>query len=181
MGNRLTRIYTRTGDDGSTGMADGSRRSKDDLRIVCIGSVDELNSAIGLALSAPAPAELAEVLAALQHRLFDLGAELSLPGYEGILGADAEELEQHIDQFNASLPRLKEFILPAGGGAAAHCHLARAVCRRAERELVSLARRETVRPEALRFLNRLSDFLFVAARVAARAHGGEEVHWRPRG
>lgn len=181
MGNRLSRIYTRTGDDGTTGMADGSRLPKDDWRIECIGTVDELNSAIGVALSAQLPAALSKALADVQHRLFDLGAELSLPGFVGIRSEDIEALERRIDQLNASLPPLKEFILPAGNPGAAYCHLARAICRRAERQLVTLQRELPVRGEPLRFLNRLSDLLFVAARTAARAGGGKEVYWQHRG
>jgi cob(I)alamin adenosyltransferase len=180
MGHRLSRIYTRTGDDGTTGLADGSRVLKDDLRIECIGTVDELNSVLGVALAAGLPEAVNRMLAVVQHRLFDLGGELSLPGYDGVRDADITELESWIDGLNADLPPLKEFILPAGSTGAAHCHLARTVCRRAERQLISLHRKSPMRQQNLRFLNRLSDLLFVAARAAARATAAGEVYWQKR-
>ena len=179
MGNRLSKIYTRTGDDGSTGLGDGSRTGKDSLRVEAYGTVDEANSAIGVVLAAPGvPGEVRDLLTTVQHQLFDLGGELCIPGHAAISGEDIDALERHLDHWNADLPPLKEFILPAGGEAAARCHLARTIVRRAERETVSLARVEAVRGEAVRYLNRLSDLLFVLARVLARADGQGEVVWQ---
>ena len=179
MGNRLSKIYTRTGDDGSTGLGDGSRTGKDSLRVATYGTVDEANSAIGVVLAAPGvPEAIGDLLTRVQHQLFDLGGELCIPGHAAITEADVEGLEQALDRHNETLPPLKEFILPAGGEAAARCHLARTIVRRAEREAVALARVETVRGEAVRYLNRLSDLLFVLARVLARAAGEGEVTWR---
>jgi cob(I)alamin adenosyltransferase len=175
---RLTRIYTRTGDDGSTGLAGGERVRKDSARIGAIGAVDELNATIGLLRGAAPPEPVDEVLEAVQHRLFDLGGELAMPGTELLAASRVQELEQALDRFNADLPPLQEFILPGGNEAAARCHLARTVCRRAERELLRLARDETVNPVSGRYLNRLSDLLFVLARVLARRDGGREVYWR---
>ncbi len=177
MGNRLSKIYTRTGDDGSTGLGDGSRTPKDALRVEAYGTVDELNSAIGVVLACELPDGVREALSAIQHQLFDLGGELCIPGHAAIHGTDIDRLEQRLDGFNADLPPLKEFILPGGGMAAAQCHLARTIARRAERRTVTLARAEAVRPEAVRYLNRLSDLLFVIARVLARASGHGEVLW----
>lgn len=180
MGNRLSRIYTRTGDDGSTGLGDGSRTGKDSLRVEAYGTVDELNSAIGIVLAQqPLPDAVATVLVQVQHELFDLGGELCLPpGTELVHDRDVERLERHLDGFNADLPPLKDFILPGGGAAAAHCHLARTICRRGERVLVALSREEPVRGECIRYLNRLSDLLFVLGRVLARAAGAGEVLWQ---
>ena len=179
MGNRLSKIYTRTGDDGSTGLGDGSRTGKDSLRVNAYGTVDEANSAIGVVLAAPGvPEPVRALLTAVQHQLFDLGGELCIPGHAAISGEDIDALERHLDHWNADLPPLKEFILPAGGEAAARCHLARTIVRRAERETVSLARVEAVRGEAVRYLTRLSDLLFVLARVLARADGQGEVVWQ---
>ncbi len=178
MGNRLSKIYTRTGDDGTTGLGDGSRVAKDSLRVAAYGTVDEANSAIGLVLACDLPEDIRTVLTAVQHQLFDLGGELCIPGHAAIHDADVARLEQHLDALNADLPPLKDFILPGGGMAAAHCHLARTICRRAERETVALSRAEPVRPEAVRYLNRLSDLLFVIARVLARHSGHGEVLWR---
>ncbi len=178
MGNRLSRIYTRTGDDGSTGLGDGRRVAKDDARVNAFGTVDEANSAIGVLLAVPLPDDVRALLTRLQHQLFDLGGELCIPGHAAIQACDVEALEQQLDHYNADLPVLKEFILPAGGEAAARCHLARTIVRRAERETVSLARLDSVRAEALQFLNRLSDLLFVLARVLARADGQGEVLWQ---
>ena len=179
MGNRLSKIYTRTGDDGSTGLGDGRRPGKDSLRVNASGTVDEANSAIGVVLAAPGvPEPVRALLTAVQHQLFDLGGELCIPGHAAISGEDIDALERHLDHWNADLPPLKEFILPAGGEAAARCHLARTIVRRAERETVSLARVEAVRSEAVRYLNRLSDLLFVLARVLARADGQGEVVWQ---
>lgn len=179
MGKRLSKIYTRTGDDGSTGLGDGSRVPKDSLRVTAYGTTDELNCTVGLVLACDGvPEAVREALTQIQHDLFDLGGELCIPGMEMIADADIERLESTLDGFNADLPALKEFILPGGGLAAAHCHLARTVCRRAERETVRLAREEAVRPQAVRYLNRLSDLLFVIARVLARGGGHGEVLWQ---
>ena len=178
MGNRLSRIYTRTGDDGSTGLGDGSRVGKDDARVAAFGTVDEANSALGVLLAVPLPADVQALLTRLQHQLFDLGGELCIPGHAAITDADVTALEQQLDHYNADLPMLKEFILPAGGEAAARCHLSRTIVRRAERETVALSRVEAVRPQALHYLNRLSDLLFVLARVLARADGAGEVLWQ---
>ncbi len=179
MGNRLSKIYTRTGDDGTTGLGDGSRVAKDDARVEAYGCVDETNSAIGLVLAVPdLPADVFERLIAVQHELFDLGGELCIPGHRAIEASHVAGLEDALDAFNDLLPPLKEFILPGGGPAAAACHLARAICRRAERRAWTLARSETVAPEALRYLNRLSDLLFVIARVLARHESGSEVLWK---
>jgi cob(I)alamin adenosyltransferase len=180
MGNRLSKIYTRTGDDGDTGLGDGSRVAKENLRVEAYGTVDETNSAVGVVLGVPLPPEIRRCLTEIQHDLFDLGGELCIPGHVMITAAHVERLEKELDTFNEDLPPLKDFILPGGGPAAAACHLARAVCRRAERRCWSLARTETVAPEALKYLNRLSDLLFVLARVLARAAEGGEVIWRRR-
>ena len=180
MGHRLSKIYTRTGDEGSTALGDGSRVPKDHPRVEAFGTVDEANSAIGMVLAVGAlPEAVRGCLTRVQHDLFDLGAELCVPGRRVIGAAHVERLEQELDAFNASLPPLKEFILPGGGPAASACHLARTVCRRAERRAWSLARVESVAPEALVYLNRLSDLLFVAARVIARHENGAEVLWHP--
>jgi cob(I)alamin adenosyltransferase len=179
MGNRLSKIYTRTGDDGTTGLGDGSRVPKENLRVEAYGTVDEANSAIGVILSVGTlPAPIAHCLTEVQHDLFDLGGELCIPGHRMIEAAHVERLEADLDGLNESLPPLKEFILPGGGPAAAACHVARAVCRRAERRCWSLARTESVSIETLKYLNRLSDLLFVLARVLARHEHGSEVIWR---
>lgn len=178
MGNRLSRIYTRTGDDGSTGLGDGSRVAKDDARVAAYGTVDEANSALGVLLAVPLPEQVRALLTVLQHQLFDLGGELCIPGHAAIDDDDVARLEQHLDRFNADLPPLKEFILPGGGEASARCHVARTVVRRAERCTVTLARVEDVRPQAVRYLNRLSDLLFVLGRVLAREGGHGEVTWQ---
>jgi cob(I)alamin adenosyltransferase len=178
MGNRLSKIYTKTGDDGTTGLGDGTRVAKDSARVAAYGTVDELNSTIGIVLAQEIDAPVRETLTQIQHDLFDLGGELCIPGMTMIYDADVERLETTLDGFNADLPALKDFILPGGGMAAASCHLARTVCRRAEREVVTLGAKETVRPEAIRYLNRLSDLLFVLARVLARASGHGEVLWQ---
>ena len=177
MGNRLSKIYTRTGDDGSTGLGDGSRIAKDSLRVEAYGTVDEANSCIGLVLAGDMPEDIRMLLTAVQHQLFDLGGELCIPGHAAIDDEDVERLEQHLDRYNDDLPPLKDFILPGGGEAAARCHVARTVVRRAERETVALSRVEAVRPQAIRYLNRLSDLLFVLSRVLARASGHGEVLW----
>jgi cob(I)alamin adenosyltransferase len=179
MANRLTKIYTRTGDDGSTGLGDGTRVPKENLRVEAYGTVDEANSAVGLVLSHESvPADIRSCLIDVQHDLFDLGGELCIPGHRMITEVYIGRLEQALDGFNADLPPLKEFILPGGGPAAAACHLARTICRRAERRCWSLARIESVAPEVTTYLNRLSDLLFVLARVLARQSSGGEVVWR---
>jgi cob(I)alamin adenosyltransferase len=181
MGNRLSRIYTRTGDDGSTGLGDGARIAKESLRVEAYGSVDEANSAVGVVLAVPTlPDAVRRCLTEVQHDLFDLGGELCIPGHRMITAAYVDRLENELDGFNDPLPPLKDFILPGGGPAAAACHVARTVCRRAERRCWSLARVEEVAPEALKYLNRLSDLLFVIARVLARQESGSEVLWRHR-
>ena len=181
MGYRLSRIYTRQGDDGSTGLGDGGRVEKTHPRIEAIGEVDELNSHLGVVLSDPTlPQALRELLTGVQHDLFDLGGELSIPGAELLPAGRVTELEQAMDALNAALPPLKEFILPGGSRPAALCHVARAACRRAERRLVALAGVEAVSPAARQYLNRLSDLLFVAAREINRRLGVTDVHWQPR-
>ena len=177
MGNRLSKIYTRTGDDGSTGLGDGSRVGKDSARVSAYGTVDEANSCIGLLLASDMPADIRELLTRIQHQLFDLGGELCIPGHAAVFDSDIDALEARLDHYNDDLPALKEFILPGGGEAAARCHVARTVVRRAEREAVALSRNEDVRPQAIRYLNRLSDLLFVLSRVLARASGHGEVVW----
>jgi cob(I)alamin adenosyltransferase len=178
MGNRLSKIYTRTGDDGTTGLGDGSRVAKDSARVAAYGTVDEANSTIGLLLAADVPDDIRGLLTTIQHQLFDLGGELCIPGHAAIEDADVDRLEQQLDHYNDALPPLKEFILPGGGDAAARCHIARTVVRRAERATVALARDEAVRPQPIRYLNRLSDLLFVLARVLARHCGHGEVTWQ---
>lgn len=177
MGNRLSKIYTKTGDDGTTGLGDGTRVAKDSARVAAYGTVDEANSAIGLVLAAELADDVRSLLTTVQHQLFDLGGELCIPGHAAIFDDDITGLEHALDAYNADLPPLKDFILPGGGEAAARCHLARTIVRRAERETVTLARHDAVRPEAVRYLNRLSDLLFVLARVLARASGHGEVLW----
>ena len=178
MGNRLSKIVTRTGDDGSTGLADGSRVPKESRRIEACGTVDELNSTLGVLLSTDLPAPMAAQLLEIQHDLFDLGGELAIPGSVVIHAQQVEALEALVEAWNAELPALREFVLPGGGAAAAHCHMARSICRRAERRCWALSRDEPVGPQALRYLNRLSDLLFVQARVLARRANGTEVMWR---
>lgn len=177
MGNRLSKIYTRTGDDGTTGLGDGSRVAKDSARVTAYGTVDEANSAIGLLLAADMADDVRTLLTSVQHQLFDLGGELCIPGHAAIHDADIDQLERELDRHNADLPPLKDFILPGGGEAAARCHLARTIVRRAERETVTLSHHDAVRPQAIHYLNRLSDLLFVLARVFARASGEGEVLW----
>ena len=177
MGNRLSKIYTKTGDDGTTGLGDGSRVAKDSARVIPYGTVDEANSCIGLLLAGNVPDDVRELLVRIQHQMFDLGGELCIPGHAAIFDADVEALEQRLDHYNDDLPALKDFILPGGGEAAARCHIARTVVRRAERDTVTLSRHDAVRPQAIRYLNRLSDLLFVLARVLARADGQGEVLW----
>jgi cob(I)alamin adenosyltransferase len=179
MGNRLSRIYTRTGDDGTTGLGDGSRVAKDSVRVEAYGTVDELNSVIGVLLAVPGlPPAVAACLTEVQHELFDLGGELCIPGHTLITAEHVARLEKLLDEFNDPLPPLKEFILPGGGPAAAACHLARTVARRAERRVSTLTKAEPLNPEVAKYLNRLSDLLFVLARVLARHEHGSEVLWR---
>ncbi|MGD9597054.1 MAG: cob(I)yrinic acid a,c-diamide adenosyltransferase [Steroidobacteraceae bacterium] len=179
MGNRLSKIYTRTGDDGTTGLGDGTRVAKDDARVEAYGTVDEANSAIGVVLVQPnLPDAIRHCLVEVQHTLFDLGGELCIPGSRVITAEHTTALEHELDRLNADLPPLKDFILPGGGPAAAACHVARAVCRRAERVVWTLADGDHVALEVPRYLNRLSDLLFVIARVLARHESGSEVLWR---
>ena len=184
MGHRLSRIYTRTGDDGTTGLGDGRRVRKDDARVEAYGTVDEANSAIGIILAVPGlPPDVTRCLTGIQHDLFDLGGELCIPGTQHIKAERIAALEQVLDGFNDRLPPLKDFILPGGGPAAAACHLARTIVRRAERRVWSLAEAAQatdgkVSVEVPRYLNRLSDLLFVIARVLARHEHGSEVLWR---
>lgn len=178
MAKRLTKIYTRTGDGGTTGLSDGSRVAKDAPRIEAIGDVDELNSAIGVLLAEDLPATLRASMIAVQHDLLDMGGELSLPGHGIINEGHIGGLEHELDTLNAALPALRDFVLPGGSKAAAAAHLARTVCRRAERRLVALSRDEPVPPPLLHYLNRLSDLLFVCARALNRHAGGDDVLWQ---
>ncbi|MGH8780594.1 cob(I)yrinic acid a,c-diamide adenosyltransferase [Paraburkholderia sp.] len=178
MGNRLSKIATRTGDDGSTGLGDGRRVRKDDARIAAIGDVDELNSNLGVLLGEPLPDDVRAALIAVQHDLFDLGGELCIPGHTVISDAYLARLDGWLADYNATLPPLKEFILPAGSRAAALAHVCRTVCRRAERTIVALGESETINAAPRRYVNRLSDLLFVLARVLNRADGGSDVLWR---
>ncbi|HEB80822.1 MAG TPA: cob(I)yrinic acid a,c-diamide adenosyltransferase [Chromatiales bacterium] len=180
MGHRLSKIYTRTGDCGDTGLGDGTRVGKDDPRVEACGTVDEINSVLGMVLAEDPPEAVRACLLDVQHDLFDLGGELCLPGRTVITPEYVARLERILDRFNADLPPLKEFILPGGGRAASVCHLARTVCRRAERRLVTLQRSQTVGAEAVRYLNRLSDLLFVLARVLGRSAGAGETPWQRR-
>lgn len=177
MGNRLSKIYTRTGDKGTTGLSDGSRVTKDNIRICTIGTIDELNSTIGLILSCPLDETVKQLLTDVQHKLFNIGGELSLPGYALIDASNVTWLEGQLDALNANLAPLKDFILPGGTTAAAYCHLARSICRRAERELVSLKSGEDVSDSVLQYINRLSDFLFVLARHINKQENHPDVLW----
>jgi len=178
MGHRLTQIATRTGDDGTTGLGDGSRTRKDSLRVAAMGDVDELNSTIGLLLTEPLPDDIREALIDIQHDLFDLGGELCIPGFENLAETQVVRLDALLLRYNATLPRLQEFILPGGSRSAAIAHIARTVCRRAERAIVSLGGEETIRPACRQYVNRLSDLLFVLARVLNRQEGGTDVQWQ---
>ena len=182
MGQRLTQIATRTGDDGSTGLGNGTRVPKDHLRVQAMGDVDELNSGLGVLLAEPLPADVRELLVTIQHELFNLGGELSIPGYELLKPAAVLRLDEALTHYNEQLPRLQEFILPAGTRSAALAHVSRTVARRAERALVALAAQEPVNDAPRQFLNRLSDLMFVLARVLNRANldglGGDDVYWR---
>jgi cob(I)alamin adenosyltransferase len=177
MGKRLTRIATRTGDDGTTGLGDGSRTRKDSLRVAAMGDVDELNSTLGVLLTEPLPEDVRASLLDIQHDLFDLGGELCIPGFENIADAQVERLDALLARHNDTLPRLEEFILPGGSRAAAVAHVARTVCRRAERAIGALGQTEPVRPACRQYVNRLSDLLFVLARVLNRHAGGTDVMW----
>ena len=177
MGNRLSKIATRTGDDGTTGLGDGSRTVKDALRVQAMGDVDELNSGIGVLLCEDLPADLREALITIQHDLFDLGGELSIPGFEMMTDAQVARLDALLETHNATLPPLKDFILPGGSRAAALAHVCRTVCRRAERSIVALRKSETVHARLGHYVNRLSDLLFVLSRVLNRYAGGSDVLW----
>jgi cob(I)alamin adenosyltransferase len=178
MAHRLSKITTRTGDRGDTGLGDGSRVSKDSLRVRALGELDELNSAIGVVLAENVPTDISDALNQVQHDLFDLGGEISIPGHTLLAEAQVERLEATIESWNAELPPLKEFILPGGTRAAAAAHLVRTVCRRAERAVVALGEKEKVSEPARRYLNRLSDLLFIAGRRLNRHAGGSDVQWR---
>ncbi|MEA3193483.1 MAG: cob(I)alamin adenosyltransferase [Betaproteobacteria bacterium] len=178
MGHRLSKITTRTGDAGETGLGDGSRVSKDSARVHALGDLDELNSVIGLVLAEDVPEAMREVLVQVQHDLFDLGGEISIPGHVLLKPARVDALEAALEDWNAGLAPLKEFILPGGTRAAAAAHLARTVCRRAERSVVALGRKDKVGAPARRYLNRLSDLLFVAGRLLNRHGGQTDVQWR---
>jgi cob(I)alamin adenosyltransferase len=182
MSNRLTQIATRTGDDGTTGLGDGSRVPKSALRVAAMGDVDELNSHIGVLLAEPLPADVRELLVLIQHELFNLGGELSIPGYTLLKDEAVLRLDEALDTHNAALPRLAEFILPAGTRSAALAHVARTVARRAERAVVRLTEAEPVNAAPRQYLNRLSDLMFVLARVLNRANldglGGDDVYWK---
>jgi cob(I)alamin adenosyltransferase len=183
MANRLTQIATRTGDDGTTGLGDGSRVPKDHLRVQAMGDVDELNSSLGVLLAEPLPADVRELLVVIQHELFNLGGELSIPGYTLLKPEAVLALDQALATHNAALPRLAEFILPAGTRSAALSHVSRSIARRAERAVVALAQQDKVNEAPRQYLNRLSDLLFVLARVLNRANldglgGGDDVYWR---
>jgi cob(I)alamin adenosyltransferase len=180
MANRLTKITTRTGDDGTTGLADGTRVGKDSLRIAALGDVDELNSALGVLLAEKLPPSVADALSDCQHELFDLGGEIAIPGHVSLTENHLARLDALIEQHNTSLPPLKEFILPGGSCAAALCHVARTVARRAERSVVALSLKENVSPLTIQYLNRLSDLLFILCRVINRELGVNDVLWKPR-
>jgi len=178
MGNRLSKIATRTGDKGTTGLGDGSRVDKDSVRVQAMGDVDELNSQIGLLLCEPMPDEMREELVMIQHDLFDLGGELCIPGYQMIKEEHVERLDALLEKYNSTLPALTEFILPAGSRAASIAHVCRTVCRRAERAIVTLGKAESIHEHPRQYVNRLSDLLFVLSRVLNRFAGGSDVLWR---
>ncbi len=182
MGKRLTQIATRTGDDGTTGLGDGTRVAKDHLRVQAMGDVDELNSNVGVLLAEPLPDEVRELLVVIQHELFNLGGELSIPGFELLKPEAVARLDEALAHHNAALPKLQEFILPAGTRGAAIAHVCRTVARRAERAVVALGHVDALRPAPRQYLNRLSDLLFVLARVLNRANldgrGGDDVYWK---
>jgi len=178
MGNRLTQIATRTGDNGTTGLGNNQRVSKNSLRVHAMGDVDELNSHIGLLLCEEMSANVRELLVEIQHQLFNLGGELSIPGFELLKPEAVLELDEALNHHNAQLPKLQEFILPAGNRAAAQAHVCRTVARRAERQVVALGNEEALNDTPRQYLNRLSDLMFVLARVLNRMHGGDDVYWK---
>lgn len=178
MANRLSKIYTRTGDMGTTGLGDGTRVAKDSLRVAAMGDVDELNSVLGLLLTEPLSAKIRDCLTRVQHDLFDMGGEICMPGYNLIMAERVTALESILDEWNDNLPPLKEFILPGGSRAAAHCHLARTVCRRAERQMHTLNTQEKITEISLQYINRLSDLLFVLCRVLNVEAGMPDVLWQ---
>jgi len=178
MGHRLSKITTRTGDDGTTGLGDGSRVDKDSARIEALGDVDQLNSAIGMLLVESLPEDVRETLLGIQHNLFDVGGELSIPGYTLLSPTAVSDLESHLEVYNDPLPPLKEFILPGGSRAAALCHIARTTCRQAERRVVTLLKTEHASPNSRQYLNRLSDFLFVLARHLNHLAATPDVIWQ---
>ncbi len=180
MGKRLSKIATRTGDDGTTGLGDGTRTRKDALRIQAIGEVDELNSFVGLLATEALPDEVRADLLDIQHDLFDLGGELCIPGYTMLKDVQVARLDERLEHYNANLPQLEEFILPGGSRAAAIAHVCRTVCRRAERAIVALAAQEAVNEAPRQYVNRLSDLLFVLARVLNRHAGGADMQWQQR-
>lgn len=177
MGNRLSKIATRTGDAGTTGLGDGSRVDKDALRVHAMGDVDELNSHIGVLLCETLPPQMAQELISIQHDLFDMGGELCIPGYTMITDAQVERLDALLAKYNADLPALRDFILPGGSRAAAIAHVCRTVCRRAERAIVSVGKSETINDAPRQYMNRLSDLMFVLSRVLNRFAGGTDVCW----
>ncbi|MFZ3323132.1 MAG: cob(I)yrinic acid a,c-diamide adenosyltransferase [Usitatibacter sp.] len=179
MANRLTKIVTRTGDDGTTGLGDGKRIGKDAPRVAAMGEIDELNSALGVVLAEDLPERIRAILLAVQNDLFDLGGEVSIPGRSALWNAHVTEVEKRIEALREPLPVLKEFILPGGTRAASACHVARTICRRAERSLVALGRIEAVSALSIQYLNRLSDLLFLAARSINAAAGVPEPQWKP--
>lgn len=178
MGNRLSKIVTRTGDAGTTGLATGDRVAKTHPRVAAMGDLDELNSNLGVLLAQDLEPRFRDALGVIQHRLFDIGGELAMPGHLAIADTHVEQLEHWVEAFNADLPPLKEFVLPGGSAAAAQAHLARAVARRVERSLWGVNAETPLNPSALRYLNRLSDLMFIIGRLLARANGGQEVTWR---
>ncbi|WP_101048704.1 cob(I)yrinic acid a,c-diamide adenosyltransferase [Macromonas nakdongensis] len=178
MGNRLTQIATRTGDAGTTGLGNNQRVSKNSLRVHAMGDVDELNSHLGLLLCEDLPADVRTLLVEIQHQLFNLGGELSVPGFELLKGEAVLALDEALEHYNAQLPRLQEFILPAGTRAASQAHICRTVARRAERQVVALGNEEAIHDAPRQYLNRLSDLMFVLARVLNRMHGGDDVYWK---
>jgi cob(I)alamin adenosyltransferase len=177
LANRLSKIYTRTGDAGTTGLGDGTRVAKDSLRVIAMGDVDELNSVIGLLLTEPVSSKIRDCLTRVQHDLFDMGGEICMPGYTMIKAERVAALETILDEFNDSLPPLKEFILPGGSRAASYCHLARTVCRRAERTMTTLNSHEKITDISLQYINRLSDLLFVLCRILNKEVGVPDVLW----
>ena len=177
MGKRLSKIFTRTGDDGTTGLANGERIDKSSIRVEVMGNIDELNSLIGVIGASDVPNDISGYLLNIQHRLFDIGGEIATPGNSVIDPGSVERVEELIDSYNEELSPLKEFILPGGSIPASVCHFARSICRRCERSLVRLAHDEFLNPETLRYINRLSDLLFVLARTLNQEKDGKEIFW----